>query len=131
MALDNEPQNRNFWKAIGSLTANVKWLIEAVKRLEGRLDDTNDRIDRGLKENNDRLDDTNDRIDRGRTETNDRIDQGQQRQDRRWTETNERMDRNFERLDRKIDRVTYVIIAFGTGILGTIIGLVVMLATRD
>ena len=40
MALDHEPQNRNFWKAIGSLTANVKWLIEAAKRLELRLDDT-------------------------------------------------------------------------------------------
>ena len=106
MALDHEPQGRNFWKAIGSLTANVKWLIEAVKRLELRLDDTNERLDRGLKE------------------TNDRIDQGQK-------ETNERMDRNFERLDRKIDRVTYTIIAFGTGILGTIIGLAVMLATRD
>ena len=106
MALDNEPQGRNFWKAIGSLTANVKWLIEAVKRLELRLDDTNERLDRGLKE------------------TNDRIDQGR-------TETNERMDRNFERLDRKIDRVTYTMIGFGTGILGTIIGLIIMLATRD
>ena len=95
MALDHEPQDRNFWKAIGSLTANVKWLIEAVKRLDGRLDDTNERLDRGLKE------------------------------------TNERMDRNFERLDRKIDRVTYTMIGFGTGILGTIIGLIIMLATRD
>ena len=117
MALDHEPQGRNFWKAIGGLTANVKWLIEAVKRLELRLDDTNDRLDRGLKE-------TNDRIDQGLKGTNDRIDQGQK-------ETNERMDRNFERLDRKIDRVTYTMIGFGTGILGTIIGLIIMLATRD
>ena len=68
MALDNEPQGRNFWKAIGGLTANVKWLIEATKRLEQRLDDTNERLDRGLKENNERLDqglkNTNARIDR-------------------------------------------------------------------
>ena len=85
MALDHEPQDRNFWKAIGSLTANVKWLIEAVKRLDGRLDDTNERLDRGLKE------------------------------------TNDRMDRNFERLDRKIDRVTYTMIAFGSGILAMLI----------
>ena len=117
MALDHEPQGRNFWKAIGSLTANVKWLIEAAKRLELRLGETNERLDRGLKENNERLD-------RGLKETNDRIDQGR-------TETNERMDRNFERLDRKIDRVTYTMIGFGTGILGTIIGLIIMLATRD
>ena len=60
-----------------------------------------------------------------------RLIEGQQRQDRRLDETNERMDRNFERLDRKIDRVTYAIIGFGTGILGTIIGLIIMLATRD
>ena len=86
MALDHEPpQNRNFWKAIGGLTANVKWLIEAVKRLDGLLDDTNERLDRGLKE------------------------------------TNDRMDRNFERLDRKIDRVTYTMIAFGSGILAMLI----------
>ena len=97
MALDHEPpQGRNFWKAIGGLTANVKWLIEAVKRLELRLDDSNERLDRGLKE------------------TNDRIDRGQK-------ETNERMDRNFERLDRKIDRVTYAMIAFGSGILAMLI----------
>ena len=60
-----------------------------------------------------------------------RLIEGQQRQDQRLDETNERMDRNFERLDRKIDRVTYAIIGFGTGILGTIIGLIIMLATRD
>ena len=59
-----------------------------------------------------------------------RLIEGQQRQDRRLDETNERMDRNFERLDRKIDRVTYAIIGFGTGILGTIIGLIIMLAIR-
>ena len=107
MALDHEPQGRNFWKAIGGLTANVKWLIEAVKRLELRLDDSNERLDRGLKE-------TNDRIDQGLKETNDRIDQGRK-------ETNDRMDRNFERLDRKIDRVTYTMIAFGSGILAMLI----------
>ena len=64
MALDHEPQGRNFWKAIGGLTANVKWLIEAVKRLEARLDDTNDRIDRGLKETNERMDRNFERLDR-------------------------------------------------------------------
>ena len=64
MALDHEPQGRNFWKIIGGLTANVKWLIEAVKRLEGRLDDTNERIDRGLKETNDRMDRNFERLDR-------------------------------------------------------------------
>ena len=67
---------------------------------------------------------TDDRLDQGLKETNDRIDRSR-------TETNESMDRNFERLDRKIDRVTYTMIGFGTGILGTIIGLIIMLATRD
>ena len=54
-----------------------------------------------------------------------RLIEGQQRQDQRLDETNERMDRNFERLDRKIDRVTYTMIAFGSGILAALIMLVI------
>ena len=109
MALDNEPQSRNFWKAIGGLTANVKWLIEAVKRLELRLDDTNDRIERGLKE-------TNDRIERGQAENNVRLDQG------------------LKSTNARIDRVIFAIISIGGTIIaigGTIIGLLIIQIVSD
>ena len=109
MATDNEPQGRNFWKAIGSLTANVKWLIEATKRLEQRLDDTNDRLDRGLKE-------TNDRIERGQAENIDRLDQG------------------LKNTNARIDRVIFAIISIGGTIIaigGTIIGLLIIQIVSD
>ena len=66
---------------------------------------------------------TDERLDRGLKETNDRIDRGQ-------AETNDRIERGLKETNRRIDRVTYTIIGFGTGILGTIIGLIIMLATR-
>ena len=64
------------------------------------------------------------RLDRGLKETNERIDQG-------LKENNDRLERGLKETNRRIDRVTYTIIGFGTGILGTIIGLIIMLATRD
>ena len=54
------------------------------------------------------------RLDRGLKETNDRIDQG-------LKENNDRLERGLKETNRRIDRVTYTMIAFGSGILAMLI----------
>ena len=64
------------------------------------------------------------RLIEGQQRTEDRLDRG-------LKENNDRLERGLKETNRRIDRVTYAIIGFGTGILGAIIGLIIMLATRD